>query len=505
MRPMQAVIYCRVSTKEQTKNLSIPTQLQACRDYCAKNGLSVAREFVDAGESAKTADRTQLRELLAFCRENKGKIHAVIVYNLSRFSRQQYDHVILRTQLRRAGVTLRSATEAIDDSAVGKMVEGIVSVVAQFENDQKSERTAAGMKSALQLGRWTFKAPLGYVNSGGKTSPSLVPDPDRAPLMRLAFQQVADGIPVSDVLRQLNAAGLKGAKGAPLSLQSFRSVLRNPVATGRVEIQKWGISRAGDFEALIPSPTFNRVQLRLGASSKAKAIRHCRDNDDFPLRRFLTCARCFRPITGSWSKGRKNRYAYYHCPRCAGVRGRRESVESAFVRHLEELRPDDRYMRLFNEVVMDVWRTEKARAGDLERVRSKRVDELRGRLVRLEDAFIYEHAIDRGVYDRHRDKLQEEIAFADLELHEARIDQIDVEGILAFSELLIRNVATVWLEASLSHRQALQRAIFPNGLPFDGRGFGTATTCLAFKRLGRSEGGGNGMASPTGFEPVSWP
>ena len=49
---------------------SLPTQLKACRDYCAAKGLAVAKEFLEAGESAKTADRTQLRALLAYCREN---------------------------------------------------------------------------------------------------------------------------------------------------------------------------------------------------------------------------------------------------------------------------------------------------------------------------------------------------------------------------------------------------------------------------------------------------
>src|SRR5687768_4446898 len=112
---MRAIIYCRVSTKEQTQNLSIPTQLRACREYCARHGLAVAHEFIEAGESAKTADRTQLKALLAYCREQKGKVQALVVYNLSRFARDRHDHVVIRAQLYRLGVTLRSVTEPIDD------------------------------------------------------------------------------------------------------------------------------------------------------------------------------------------------------------------------------------------------------------------------------------------------------------------------------------------------------------------------------------------------------
>jgi hypothetical protein len=118
----------------------------------------------------------------------------------------------------------------------------------------------------------------------------------------------------------------------------------------------------------------------------------------------------------------------------------------------------------------------------------------------VEEAFIYAQSIDFGTYERQRDKVQENLAVADLELHEARIDRIDVEGVLGFAEHLIANAARAWMEASLEQRQQIQSAIFPEGLPFDGREFGTAPTCLAFKQLGKSEGLQNEMASPPGFD-----
>jgi DNA invertase Pin-like site-specific DNA recombinase len=398
---MRAVIYCRVSTKEQTLNLSLPTQLKACREYCRQRGYSIVREFMEEGESAKTINRTRFQELLSYCRENKGNVQAVVVYNISRFARDRYDHVVVRTQLYKLGVTLRSVSEPIDDSSVGKLMEGIVSVVAQFDNDQKSERTAAGMRAALQLGRWTFKAPLGYVNSSVADGPSLLPDRARVELMRLAFSLVADGRSVPDVLRQINAAGLKGAKGRPLSLQSFRATLRNPICAGRIEVPKWGISRVGDFEPLVGEAVFRRVQRRLNAKAPEPTL-HTRDREDFPLRRFLSCAKCRRPISGSWSRGRSGRYAYYHCPKCSGIRGRRHEVENLFLAHLERLRPDPGYLRLFREIVLDVWRAEQGRARDVERIRTERVADLQRKLDRLEEAFIYEQSIDHPTYDKQR-------------------------------------------------------------------------------------------------------
>ena len=44
-----AVIYVRVSTKEQTENLSLPTQLRACEEYCRRQGYEVLERFHEPG------------------------------------------------------------------------------------------------------------------------------------------------------------------------------------------------------------------------------------------------------------------------------------------------------------------------------------------------------------------------------------------------------------------------------------------------------------------------
>jgi site-specific DNA recombinase len=62
LRPMiGAVIYVRVSTKEQTENLSLPTQLRACEEYCRRQGYEILERFQEDGESAKTTDRSELQ------------------------------------------------------------------------------------------------------------------------------------------------------------------------------------------------------------------------------------------------------------------------------------------------------------------------------------------------------------------------------------------------------------------------------------------------------------
>ena len=96
-----AVIYVRVSTKEHTENLSLPTQLRACEEYCRRQGYEVLERFHEEGESAKSTDRSQLQNLLTYCRLNKGRVHFVVVFNLTRFARDKYDHLAIRRTPRR--------------------------------------------------------------------------------------------------------------------------------------------------------------------------------------------------------------------------------------------------------------------------------------------------------------------------------------------------------------------------------------------------------------------
>jgi site-specific DNA recombinase len=100
-----AVIYVRVSTKEQTENLSLPTQLRACEEYCRRHGYEIRDRFHEEGESAKTTDRSQLQALLKYCRTHKGQVHFVVVYNLTRFAREKYDHFALRAHLNSLGIS----------------------------------------------------------------------------------------------------------------------------------------------------------------------------------------------------------------------------------------------------------------------------------------------------------------------------------------------------------------------------------------------------------------
>ena len=117
---------------------------------------------------------------------------------------------------------------------------------------------------------------------------------------------------------------------------------------------------------------------------------------------------------------------------------------------------------------------------------------------RLDEAFLYSEAIDVTTYGRQRDKLREELTFAKIDHHTDAVDELDVEGILAFAERILPRASDLWVQASLDYKQRLQLLFFPEGIAFDGNRFNrTAATAALFNYLAPSEGADEKMVSQT--------
>ncbi len=118
--PARAVLYLRVSTKEQaerggkSEGFSIPAQRQACERRAETLRADVVDEFVDRGESAKTAHRPELQRMLAFIAE--ARVDYVIVHKLDRLARSREDDVQINLAIKASGASLVSCTENIDET-----------------------------------------------------------------------------------------------------------------------------------------------------------------------------------------------------------------------------------------------------------------------------------------------------------------------------------------------------------------------------------------------------
>src|SRR5690606_30686701 len=195
----QAIIYLRVSTDRQAhrggeaEGYSIPAQRDACTRKAESLGARVVSEFVDPGESARSADRPELQALLK--RVALKDIDYVIVHKLDRLARDRYDDALINQAVKKAGAKLVSVSEAIDESPQGMLMHGIMASMAEFYSANLAAESKKGSLEKAKRGGTPGKAPLGYIHTSrrqdGHEIKSIEADPDRAPLISWAFKAYA--------------------------------------------------------------------------------------------------------------------------------------------------------------------------------------------------------------------------------------------------------------------------------------------------------------------------
>jgi len=164
-KEIKAVAYARVSSKEQAeKELSIPAQLEAIRNYCKQKGWKLVHEYIDAGKSAKTDERPEFQRMVAMAKRPNRGFDAIIVHKIDRFSRNRDDHVIYKALLKKLGVTVYSLTEQTDpETPHGFLLEGIMEVISEFYNMNLKNETMKGMKENAKRGYHNGgQAPYGF-------------------------------------------------------------------------------------------------------------------------------------------------------------------------------------------------------------------------------------------------------------------------------------------------------------------------------------------------------
>ena len=124
-------------------------------------------------------------------------VEAVVVHKIDRLACNMEDHVAIRALFRRCGLALVSVTENVEETASGRLVEGIHALMAEFYSANLANEIKKGLNQKVKLGRFPHGAPLGYLNLrevvGGRQVARIVPDPERAPLITGAFDHYATG------------------------------------------------------------------------------------------------------------------------------------------------------------------------------------------------------------------------------------------------------------------------------------------------------------------------
>ncbi len=504
----RGVIYYRVSTSEQAEHgFSLERQRELCLNHAKAKGIEVISEFHDDGESAKTANRKGLQDMLKYCADRKNNIGHVIFYKIDRLTRNVDDHVFVKTVLKKAGVKLTSVTESMDnETPAGKFTENMLAAVAQFDNDVRSERTRGGMYGCLKTGRWPFRAPIGYLNHiDSDKKKSIALDPKRANLVKTIFTEYANPIVTQEeVRRKVNNLGLRDAHGRQIRPQFINKILQDRFYIGTMTVK--GVDYPGTHDKLVDEETFELCQRKLRYYDRGDHIAIGRYDEDFPLRHFVVCEDCRRPLTAAYSTGRwGKKFPYYRCynKQCPSHKSYpKQLLEEEFANYLKEIVPTEEQMETYRMHVLDIWQT-KFKEINTHRERLER--ELKS--AREEKEGIIEMKAKKQINDEEfqvmftkaRIKVDDlQITFGQTDLEEYDLDEA-IKHSIAFAAQL----ASYWEKSPYFQRLSIQGLIFRQKPTYGDSKFGTPKLPLMFEQKQISVQGKSAIVDRIGFEPMA--
>jgi site-specific DNA recombinase len=464
-----AVIYVRVSDEEQLKKsaTSVATQTRKCAEACERAGLELVKVFTDEDESAykqASSQRPQLQAMLKYLRHNKTKVTHVVFENLSRLARRDAEQDILLDGFKAQGLKYISVDEpnVETDTAAGRLHAGILARFNRYYSDSLSERVTYRMRAGATAGRHLHLAPLGYLNGTHNGVKNLVADPDRAGLVRKAFSLVADGHNLIEVLRMVTALGLRSRQGHKLTKGTFSQMLHNRAYSGWVK--QTDITARGTFEPLISEELFERAQQALNGRSKRQ--KHVKHHEDWPLRRFVLCGSCRKPLTAGWVKNAAGKpYGFYFCAQkgCRAVSLRKEYLEYAWLTLLQMTQPREEYLRRLPELVEAAWKQRKASAEEERRQLTSRLAEQNALDKKSIEARVKGQISDQD-FATMKKAITDEIEHIEHSLKRLNEERDGVQEIAKIKEYELRNLAESWKNGDLNYRVELQFALAPDGL-----------------------------------------
>ena len=349
---MTAVIYARYSSDNQREE-SIEGQIRECTAYAEKNGITIVKHYIDRAISAKTDNRPEFQQMIKD--SDKKLFDIVLVWKLDRFARNRYDSARYKTQLKKNGVKLMSATEIISEGPEGIILESVLEGYAEYYSADLSEKVVRGMTENALKGIYNGGTiPFGYMIDETR---HYQPDPLLAPYVEQTFQKYADGATMTDLRDWLKAHNIKNSMGGEMSYNTIQRMLSNRRYIGELRLRD--VVQPNAIPALVSEDLFNKVQEKLAKNKKAPA-RH-KAEESYLLTTKLFCGYCGALMFGESGTSRTGEvHRYYKCATAKKHKGckkktvRKQWLEDLVVNQTMQLVKDDAAMESIIAKVMEL-------------------------------------------------------------------------------------------------------------------------------------------------------
>lgn len=308
---MNTVIYARYSAGPRQTDQSIEGQLRVCTDFCKQRGLTVIDTYCDRHISGRTDERPEFQRLIADAKRKK--FEAVVVYKTDRFARNKYDSAVYKRELKRNGIQIFYAAEAIPDGPEGIILESLMEGLAEYYSAELAQKIKRGMhESALKCQSTGSGRPLGYRVDEQK---HFQIDPESAQTVQTIFEQYIKGESNAAICELLNSRGLRTAQGKLFNKNSINRIIKNRKYIG--EYRYHDIVVEGGMPAIISKDTFNLAQAEMERRRTRKAPKS--PKAEYLLAGRLFCGHCKGPMQGVSGTGKSgNKWYYYYCGNTRG-------------------------------------------------------------------------------------------------------------------------------------------------------------------------------------------
>jgi site-specific DNA recombinase len=320
--------YMRYSSNNQDED-SIAYQSSAIMAYAHTRGYHIAVEYIDEARTGTNDRREGFQELIADA-QRKPEWGKILVYDLSRFSRNNQDSIRYTAMLEDMGIEIVSVTQEFDNSPEGALMRGMVNLLNEYYSRNLARYTHAGLKlRAKDCKHCGGIPPLGY----DVVEDMLVVNQAEAEIVKLIFDMYELNYSYSQMAEELNKRGCKNKNGTPFSKNSFADLLRQKKYIGTYT---WNKSRKKNNQgcrnthkekpeeeqiilkdaipAIIDKEQFERVQERIRARQNGTAQSKSRHYYLLGSLDKLKCAECGSNLVGTTRKSHGIEYQYYYCP-----------------------------------------------------------------------------------------------------------------------------------------------------------------------------------------------
>ncbi len=322
---MKAAAYARYSTDKQTEN-SIAYQMSAITKYCLDRNIDLCATYSDEAETGTNTNRAGFQALVRAAERHE--FDAVVVYDISRGSRDVVDWFAFRKAMKAAGVQVISTTQQLGDitDPSSFLTELVTAGLGQHMVLDTRKKSMAGMMERAKQGLYCGgRIPLGYNVEDGQ----YIINESEARIVRMIFQAYAAGESYPEILQRL--AGKTTKRGRAFSKNSFHSILQNERYIGVFKwneynihiMRKWAGGKKTDnpviLDGIIPpiidKDTWERVQKRVKDNKRNAANKAKRE---YLLSGLIECASCGAAYVGHCSTNKRKdgsirERRYYGC------------------------------------------------------------------------------------------------------------------------------------------------------------------------------------------------